>query len=170
MASKDSDMVATTNTPFRLLSLPPELWSRICRLAVTRQDRMEFSEAMSCGVVENIVKQPAITRVCKTIREETIDLFYANSFIFLDTSDTENNFWSWLRALCIGHRIRYSMPNLRIESHFDLEPANYCLSGTGLTVQRVGKEEPDSPELRSFYVYKIVHRQLLKRGHGLRSI
>ncbi|KAK5699702.1 hypothetical protein LTR97_005833 [Elasticomyces elasticus] len=163
MASKDSDMVVTTETPFHLLSLPPELWSRICRLGVTRQNSIEFSEAMSPREVETLVKQPAITLVCKTIREETIDLFYANSFVFEDTTSTEHNFWMWLRALRVEDSVKYSMSNLSIRSHFDLDPPYYSelskyVSEIGLNLQRVGGEEneADLASGRFWSVYKLV--------------
>ncbi|KAK5740212.1 hypothetical protein LTR17_004713 [Elasticomyces elasticus] len=161
MSSKDSEMVVTTETPFHLLSLPPELWSRICRLAVTRQNPILFSEAMSPQEVETLVKQPAITLVCKTIREETIDLFYANSFVFVDTEKPERKFWIWLHALRVGDRIKYRMPDLSIRSRFCLDAhprtrVNRELGRVGLSMQRVGEKEPGSTSARSYTVYKVV--------------
>ncbi|KAK3644655.1 hypothetical protein LTR56_009593 [Elasticomyces elasticus] len=174
MASKDSDMVATTDTSFRLLSLPPELWSRICRLAVTRQDPILFTEAMSPREVETLVKQPAITLVCKTIREETIDLFYANSFVFRDRRETEHKLWTWLRALCVEGRVKYSLPNLVIKSRFYLDDKHI---GTALknNLRRVGmslrkfEEEPDLASIWGWQVYKLVPTVASRLHDGIRS-
>ncbi|KAK4891950.1 hypothetical protein LTR27_009475 [Elasticomyces elasticus] len=159
--NSQSAAATATVTPFRLLSLPPELWSRICRLAVTRENQIWFSEAMSCRYMERIVKQPAITLVCKTIREETIDLFYANSFVFTGTEKTECNFWIWLHALCIGDRVKYRMPNLSIRSYYRLDlltPTNIStkLDRIGFRLQRFGEEELALTSTGSWTDYKIV--------------
>ncbi|KAK5695745.1 hypothetical protein LTR17_024429 [Elasticomyces elasticus] len=162
MASKELNVIARAETRFRLLSLPPELWSRTCRLAVTRQDPMQFSEDMSCREVKNIVKQPAITLVCKIIREEIIDDFYGNLFVFKDHLQTENLFWSWLRALCVGDRVKYSIPSLKVRSQFDLMLACadnvFCkrLGGNGLCLQRIGENEFDLASCQTWAVYKVV--------------
>ncbi|KAK5686343.1 hypothetical protein LTS10_002460 [Elasticomyces elasticus] len=162
VASKDSDMVTTTDTPFRLLSLPPELWSRICRLAVTCQEPIVFSEATPRHQVKHTLKQPAITLVCKTIREETIDHFYANSFVFRDTMEAEHKLWTWLHALCIEGRVKYSLPNLVIKSRFYLD-GNHIgpslknnLRRVGLSLQEIEEEEPDLTSTWEWQVYKLV--------------
>lgn len=76
------------DTPFRLFDLPPELWSRICRLAVgvrdieircSGRDNEQHPWEHECAITFDTLKalciQPSITRVCKFVRAETLSTF-----------------------------------------------------------------------------------------------
>lgn len=69
---------------FCLLDLPPEIWSRICRLIVTYDKPIQINEGMSRVSVCERVAQPPITRVSKLLRNETLPIFYGNQFIYSD--------------------------------------------------------------------------------------
>lgn len=71
--------------PFRLLDLPPELWSRICQLAVTydgevlvkeSSDKSDISGGVSVKCLE-IHSMPPLVYTCSAIREEATQLFYS---------------------------------------------------------------------------------------------
>ncbi|KAK4891949.1 hypothetical protein LTR27_009474 [Elasticomyces elasticus] len=120
MAEQNSKTDKAAESTFRLLSLPPELWSRICRLAVTCDQPTVIEAHMSSTKAQDTVQQPPITRTCKVIREETIDVFYANSFVYEDDYSREDNLWDWLERISADGQLRHSMPNLVIRSSWDL--------------------------------------------------
>ncbi|KAK3713503.1 hypothetical protein LTR37_008461 [Vermiconidia calcicola] len=123
----DGPIHSQTKT-FPLLDLPPELWSRIVRLAVKREDRM--LEPRDLLRLSEQVQQPAVTRVCKLLRRETLAHFYSrNSFTFKDDGPILWALAAWLEAIGTGNRTR--IKNLSIVSNYggvedELEGSSYC--------------------------------------------
>lgn len=71
---------------FRLPDLPPELGVRVCRFAVV-QDIIRIETPDNPGYTASAVAQPALSRTCKFLREETLKLFYAgNEFRVIDNN------------------------------------------------------------------------------------
>ena len=74
-----------------LLDLPPEIWSKICKLAVEEQTPIKIftapddwhgniaSEGKS-GIVK--ANQPPITLVCRIIREDCLDHYYKSNIFY----------------------------------------------------------------------------------------
>ncbi|KAK3722199.1 hypothetical protein LTR37_002632 [Vermiconidia calcicola] len=93
---------------FRLLDLPPELWIKIVKLAVALEDdeKCLILRGATKARIANHVAQPAISRVCKVIRLETIPHFYqSHRFCFDDNgnyTDLEvllSRFKPWSQAI-----------------------------------------------------------------------
>ncbi|KAK3618419.1 hypothetical protein LTR56_024642 [Elasticomyces elasticus] len=80
-------------TPFRLLDLPPELWSRIVRSSWSREE------------VRLRLKQPAISRTSRILREETLSAFYTDSYGWYVTRDTTTLLIDWLGAVPERYRV-----------------------------------------------------------------
>ncbi|KAK4895321.1 hypothetical protein LTR27_006664 [Elasticomyces elasticus] len=111
-------------TPFRLLDLPPELWSRIVRSSWSREE------------VRLRLKQPAISRTSRILREETLSAFYTDSYGWYVTSNTAPLLIDWLRAVPEQYR-----PSLNVivtlifrSIHQDLEIA---LIGIGYVLEDI---------------------------------
>ncbi|KAK5686346.1 hypothetical protein LTS10_002463 [Elasticomyces elasticus] len=75
------EMSQTALPAFRLLDLPPELFVHICRYAIPADKKFVISRSnYNDG---SMIMQPAITRVCKLLREELLPIFYtSNTFIY----------------------------------------------------------------------------------------
>ncbi|KAK5721641.1 hypothetical protein LTR15_006230 [Elasticomyces elasticus] len=116
---KKSKTNARTQVPFRLFALPPELWSHICRLAVPQGQIIEIEGSMSDCEALSKVQQPPITRTCETIREETIDVFYTNTFVFFD-NDLECELFRWLDFITTNERMQKLLPKMVIRSWVNL--------------------------------------------------
>lgn len=79
-----SDYEIQLRSPFRLFDLPPELWLRIGEFAVIREKPMVLSRNLYGVDQERIVRQPAITKTCRLLRQETLPLFYSlNEFAMI---------------------------------------------------------------------------------------
>ncbi|KAM3418922.1 hypothetical protein BST61_g4880 [Cercospora zeina] len=63
-------------SPFRLLDLPPELWIRVCELAVIRPKSIVLGRESDFADMAKIVRQPNITRACRLLRSEALPVFY----------------------------------------------------------------------------------------------
>ncbi|KAK5698501.1 hypothetical protein LTR17_023593 [Elasticomyces elasticus] len=115
-ASESSDEPA----PFRLLDLPPELWSRIVRSSVISHEPIVLPVCQSASRLEINMAQPPIIRTSKVLREETLPAFHANSFELLADFTTRYRVWeaprsdvanltAWLRSapqlLCTGNLV-----------------------------------------------------------------
>ncbi|KAK5740213.1 hypothetical protein LTR17_004714 [Elasticomyces elasticus] len=151
---QNSKTNASMEVPFRLLALPPELWSHICRLAVPHDQVIEVQGLMSKQDARNAVQQPPITRTCKTIREETIDMFYANSFVFFDNDDEHySGLFRWLEFITTNERMRKLLPKMVIRSWFYLKtswPIKKCRA-IGICLEQVGEQDAE----KCFH-YKVV--------------
>ena len=96
----------TQTQPFRLLDLPPELWVRIGKLAVPAET-IVLPDSVSQKHICNRVKQPAITRVCKTLRHELLALYYQqNVFVMIEDHGYSFAPERWLEAIGTEHRRR----------------------------------------------------------------
>ncbi|KAF2773402.1 hypothetical protein EJ03DRAFT_347912 [Teratosphaeria nubilosa] len=100
------DVEGEAQQPFRLLDLPPELWSRVCYFATAS------------------VQHPATTRTCRTLRAEALPMYYAK-MEFAIWDDCENG-WAfelfkwWMDA--IGPRNRDLMKRFTIEMPWQIRP------------------------------------------------
>ncbi|KAI6870175.1 hypothetical protein KC338_g2741 [Hortaea werneckii] len=69
----------------RLLDLPPEIWSNIGRLVIDCAGTVNLSEIYS-SFAENTflpgLQQPAITRVCGSLRQELLPYYYRTCIQF----------------------------------------------------------------------------------------
>lgn len=104
-------------SPFRLFDLPPELWTRICSFAVTRDQPMKIGKEKMLKDSAAIVRQPAITRTCRLLRTEALPLFYAcNDFEMIHSHGVPCS-RQWLSA--IGDAGRKGMGSLLMHSNCD---------------------------------------------------
>ncbi|KAK5744752.1 hypothetical protein LTR17_001828 [Elasticomyces elasticus] len=115
--ANDADTDVQDHDNFPLFELPPEIWVRIVRLAVIYTKPVTISEGLVARVFQDRVAQPAITRVCWAVRNETLSTFYANTFRYVDIADTTRSFRRWLQRFSFGQG--HKMPNLIIESPED---------------------------------------------------
>lgn len=100
---------------FRLLELPPELWSRICRFAILDQPMVIIKGAAYPADVTQQVRQPSLTRVCRLLRKETLPVFYASvAFVILDSWADVEGVIEWLDR--IGANNRRSLKQLYLAS------------------------------------------------------
>lgn len=107
---------------FRLLDLPPEIWSHIVKLAVEGADYdIGNSEKLTIFNRRRRLRgttQPGITRTCRAIRHETIPHFYtSNSFTFYDNPETVRAMFAWLKV--IGSAYWPRLKKLYIVSEFN---------------------------------------------------
>lgn len=99
-----------------LLDLPPELWSRICKLAVEREGALrafavirkrhnpktpeEAARALNCRESEFVVRQPALLFTCRAIREECLPHYYAsNTFYTVGSKMSPEYIERWLNSI-----------------------------------------------------------------------
>ena len=75
----------------QLLELPAELRNEICRLVVVKP----FITLNSAGRIP-LAMQPALSRVNKQLREETLPIFYGENTLGLDFSLRDNRGRPWL--------------------------------------------------------------------------
>lgn len=76
------DVFGNEIVPFRLFHLPPELWLRICELAVIKKDPIDMTAARDLHNQVKILAQPALTRTCRLLRREALPVFYQyNTFV-----------------------------------------------------------------------------------------
>ncbi|KAI6910414.1 hypothetical protein KC318_g1259 [Hortaea werneckii] len=73
-----------------LLNLPPEIWSTIGRLVIDSAASVNLSEIYA-SFVENTflpdLQQPAITRICRAMRQELLPYYYQTCVQFQIWSD-----------------------------------------------------------------------------------
>ncbi|KAF2480469.1 hypothetical protein BDY17DRAFT_193449 [Neohortaea acidophila] len=88
LAAKEPDVLQLTaetdgaKKPRGLLDLPPEIWSKICKLAVKDDSPVLLKPGSPHYENPTVVRQPGITRVCRRIREECLPEFYrVNHFV-----------------------------------------------------------------------------------------
>ncbi|KAI7209592.1 hypothetical protein KC333_g8651 [Hortaea werneckii] len=94
--------------PFRLLELPPELWTRICTLAILDPADITIKQAAYPKLVCLQTLQPPITRICRALRSECLPLFYKLvNFIILDEYADVEGIVKWLRSLGKKNRGRF---------------------------------------------------------------
>lgn len=105
-------------SPFRLLDLPPELWTRVCEFAVTKHDKIRVGKEPKPADQEAVTRQPAITRTCRVLRIEALPMFYAlNTFEMLHCFGVPCP-RKWIQAIGATHRSRMKCMEL---CKFDLD-------------------------------------------------
>lgn len=117
-----ADLIKDVPT-FRLIDLPPELWSRICRLAAKSEDlaRVNLTTKtryhMYMKAIQSPVAPKSITLVCKAIREETLPVSYTTHFVFRDPYSAHSGrlLRAWLRSVEPRH-CRTLSQHLKTES------------------------------------------------------
>lgn len=70
--------VSRQQAPLGFLDLPPEIWSKICKLAIKCDYPVLLRRGKNGGKKGPVVvRQPGITQVCRRVREECLPHFYA---------------------------------------------------------------------------------------------
>ncbi|KAK5677489.1 hypothetical protein LTS10_010061 [Elasticomyces elasticus] len=135
MATKqdDGDVDLNTENPFRLLDLPDELWSRICRLAIAQAEPIFLPESFWRKGFKEAVRPPPITSVCKIVREELLDEFYSTtSFQFQICANVNcaghqrhaDNLQGWFRSV---KKRRGYRPTVVVEAVWTHPPGTYLI-------------------------------------------
>ncbi|KAK5738348.1 hypothetical protein LTR17_006067 [Elasticomyces elasticus] len=116
----ESEEEVVTCSP--LLDLPAEIWSYICRPAAAQPGSIMLdANSMSRELFQSLVVQPPITRVCKSVREETISTFYSFTFVYTEETngveEPDGNLWAWFKCIRPQHGDYHPaghVPNLTI--------------------------------------------------------
>ncbi|GAB1731420.1 hypothetical protein NU195Hw_g1130t1 [Hortaea werneckii] len=105
---RSTEGTGAATKPFRLLDLPPELWTRICTLAILDPADITIKQAAYPKLVCLQTLQPSITRTCRALRSECLPLFYKLvNFIILDEYADVEGIVKWLRSLGKRNRQRF---------------------------------------------------------------
>ncbi|KAK1072287.1 hypothetical protein LTR74_002599 [Friedmanniomyces endolithicus] len=64
---------------FPLFRLPPEIWLRICDLAVTTPNPINITKFPQRHDQVALVRQPPLTLACRLLRSEALPMFYRNN-------------------------------------------------------------------------------------------
>lgn len=111
------DSHARTNSyqPFRLLDLPPELWSKIGRIAIDKGDDDPWWCHISKRSSEAVVAPP-IAQTCRALRYELLPYYYETRVeirdVQLDLGVELRNIGIWLMA--VGHAHRACIRNVTV--------------------------------------------------------
>lgn len=98
-----------------LLDLPPEIWSRICKLVIhcdkpVNLDLPSYPVHPSLAIRRTPAKQPPITRICRVIREDCLPHYYrATIFYFCDAFDRTDSVSKWLVGIGKANRAALRM-------------------------------------------------------------
>lgn len=85
---------------FRLLDLPPELWLRICQIAITLPNPIILSTSQPSALYQEKLRQPPLTSVNRALRRELLPHFYGTTtFIFEDKHCQYDGLNAWLHAI-----------------------------------------------------------------------
>ncbi|TKA31793.1 hypothetical protein B0A50_01872 [Salinomyces thailandicus] len=111
--------------PFRLLDLPPELWTRICQLDITRPPSTVITKAAHANTVCRQTTQPPLTRTSRLLRSETLPIFYnLHTFVIVDNyADVDDGVVKWLDS--IGKRNRRCLKRLYLACRQEEEEPPY---------------------------------------------
>ncbi|KAK3724905.1 hypothetical protein LTR37_000953 [Vermiconidia calcicola] len=113
MASATSGEMADLE-PSRLQKLPGELRSRIYELAMPEFSKRPELYDYVPKLFEAEVKQPPLTRTCKQFRNECLQYFYSNLWVFVDpfafrcprSNKCREMMCKWLVAIGVENRSR----------------------------------------------------------------
>ncbi|KAK3661620.1 hypothetical protein LTR56_000108 [Elasticomyces elasticus] len=145
-------------SPFPLLELPAEIWSQIARSAVTSDEPIRLC---SYGCPKSLQHRtqgtpPAITQVCKIIREEILSTFYlANTFTSYDYGDrpADKRLVRWLRAYSQAYTHRAM--DVFVESHHS-DAQEFFDQQLGKIGFAVSNENPgETKRLKTFRVVRV---------------
>ncbi|KAK8211409.1 hypothetical protein M8818_003376 [Zalaria obscura] len=93
---RDRQFTQVTQSPFRLLDLPPEL--RLCILEHSMEPKKDI-----VVLVGQMDTQPAITKVCRRLREEGLYIYYkTTTFVVkghLEGSQARQSLYQWHQCL-----------------------------------------------------------------------
>lgn len=80
------------------MCLPPELWVRIVQIAVEAVADIKLPHRLdNARPLAAVVQQPAVTRVSRAVRRETLAHFYRrNTFVYRDHGTTGEPLLRWL--------------------------------------------------------------------------
>ena len=105
--------IANTIKPFRLLDLPPEIWSNIGKLVVDETETITAYIIYQCARAAEPAdtRQPAVTRTCRILRSELLAYYYKHKVDarMTPTSAASPKVGKWLRA--IGQQNRMVISN-----------------------------------------------------------
>ncbi|KAK4892520.1 hypothetical protein LTR27_008984 [Elasticomyces elasticus] len=90
---------------FRLFDLPDEIWVKITKYAVDLTPKRSQKQLGWCS--PDLVRQPAVTRACHSLRAELLPYFYEHHiklFLYRSAGEDEVNMWrdhqcEWLSAI-----------------------------------------------------------------------
>ncbi|KAK0948303.1 hypothetical protein LTR29_000420 [Friedmanniomyces endolithicus] len=108
--------------PFRLLDLPPELWSHICALVLASDypSTLYLHEDTHPRTLQALSQQPPLLRTCTALRAESVQLWYANTvFLLIEANKSSPNWRLWLESLT-PHSRRYMRKVFITSTHQDL--------------------------------------------------
>lgn len=150
-----SDYAILLRSPFRLFDLPPELWLRICAMAVIQAKPLQIGKEAYLRDSMAIVKQPAITRTCRLIRDETLPIFYSsNTFEMFHGYDVPcpRKF-----IVAIGDANRRRMKTLLMHSNCqkDFWDGSFCRAGIGCEIDFVRRDQIPRLILASSNTFRI---------------
>ncbi|EMD00060.1 hypothetical protein BAUCODRAFT_21723 [Baudoinia panamericana UAMH 10762] len=118
-------------TSFRLFDLPPELWLRICEVAVISPVPVNVTRVPFQQQQAQRVQQPAITRTCRLLRQEALPMFYKNNtFEAWHFCQPWTCPRQWLLAIGRGNLLQ--MGRLKIYTQNDKEFWQGCFERAGL--------------------------------------
>lgn len=99
MRGVPAQLTRDQNMPFRMLDLPPELWSRIGGFAVTDDEALQLRQYRPDEANCAAVRQPDLTRTCRIVRKEALKLFYRNNRFIVIAVNRYANWTLWLSAI-----------------------------------------------------------------------
>ena len=124
--------------PFRLLDLPPELWSKIGKLVIHGEpvldnDALEMHEinVNTLGKPSTITESPSITRVCRVVRGELLPYYYTTKIhCFALDRDIILDISAWIERIGTEHRrivrgVYLVLPTDVVEGEMDEAVARY---------------------------------------------
>lgn len=144
--------------PFRLLDLPPEIWTRIVKMAVTKPTHLEEQIFNQIGRIYTIdFGVPSIVHTCRLIRTEALKLYYGcNTFHVYANCDpsTLESYRRWVRARMIDKTWNlikhaslkcccYSLERMR---------ANLKDTFSNHEVEVRLREDPSRPKAKTFWI------------------
>ena len=135
---------------FRLFDLPPELWLHICGLAVTKSNLINPTHAYKKKQQLQILKQPAITRTCRLLRQECLPVFYYNNEFEAYHWEKVDCIRDWLVA--VGPSNRRAMGTLTFHCKFDAEFWTKKFADIGILV----KIDVADDQSRAFWNFKTL--------------
>ncbi|KAK4957175.1 hypothetical protein LTR10_005133 [Elasticomyces elasticus] len=122
-----AEATTTDEEPFPLFKLPPEIWLRIGKYALSQTPKVSYKysnitkSTKISKVWQERMRQPAITQTCRSLRAELLPLFYRHYVSCIFAWEHHSN-WKgraiWLHA--IGAANRRSLSDVRLVTRSDV--------------------------------------------------
>ncbi|KAK3658991.1 hypothetical protein LTR56_001428 [Elasticomyces elasticus] len=155
---------------FPLMELPPELWINICRLAATPESPIklrgdDLNRPAYRAALRGLGVQPAITRVSKVVRDETISSFCSSSVVYRECeSELDTEFWTewapgWIKAAGQHRLLNLFVECRQADGVYHTDRVERL--GLDLTLVEAQRSESTDGECK---VYKVVLCQHAKPG------